>query len=600
MTRLGQVKESGQQVAEAIASALQVEVEIIDTELVRVAGTGKVRNDVGSRLLRGLVNKHVMQSGQPVFINEPGFHTICLSCPLTGSCFYKASMVYPILANREVIGTVSLIAFEDHQKDTLCSQTDTLMEFIGRMADLIGSKVMEREMVAERIVMANQLEALVDAVYEGVVAIDQGGIITHFNRSAERLFGIRREAMIGQSLVQKVPAMPLMEVLQEGKGFNSREVFLSLDGKKLHLISNARPIKNEERQIVGVVSSFRDFSETQKLAYEIMAIQDMITFEDIIGASRALLEVKTQAKKIAASNSTVLIVGESGTGKEVFARAIHSASPFSHKPFVAINCGAIPEALLESELFGYEEGAFTGARRGGKPGKFELANGGTIFLDEIGNMSLYLQAKLLRVLQERQIERVGGTKVIPVDIRVIAATNSDLNEMVQKGRFREDLYYRLNVIPLVIPPLRERREDIPLLLGHYMKRYAKLLNKDIQGFAKEALRACTSYTWPGNVRELVNVVEYAINLEESHLITPDSLPPRLKDGTKKRGSFAPSSPIPTLEQLEKEAIARALEEFGWSEEGKSRAAQALGISRATIYRKIQRYRLTPERPADGF
>jgi len=594
LSRLARVKESAQQVAEAIAAALKVEVEMIDRELVRVAGTGIIRTDVGTRLLRGLVNKHVLQTGRHIFISQAGFHEICLNCPLTGRCFYHASIVYPIKVQQEVIGTISLIAFDEEQKKTLNDHTDTLIDFIGRMADLVSSKVLEQEMLTEKTVMANHLEAVVDSVYEGVLAINQQGVVTHFNRSAERLFGIKKERLVSQDFRAYLASLPLEEVLREGKSFNSREVILNVAGKKLHLFVTARPIRSANRDVAGVVASFRDFSETQKLAYEIINTLETLTFDDIIGSSKSLMEVKAKAKKIAASNSTVLIVGESGTGKEIFARAIHSASPYSNKPFVAINCGAIPEHLLESELFGYDEGAFTGARRGGKHGKFELANGGTIFLDEIGNMSLYLQAKLLRVLQERQIERVGGTQLIPVEIRVIAATNSDLQDMVQKGLFREDLYYRLSVIPLVIPPLRERKEDIPILLEHYMQRFAKRLGKDIKGFAGEALRTCMAYPWPGNVRELVNAVEYAINLEESTLISVDSLPPRLKETAKKR-LMPHGNQLPTLEQLEKEAITMALDRFSWTEEGKTQAAKALGISRATIYRKIQKYKLIPSK-----
>jgi len=592
LARLARVKESAQQVAEAIAAALKVEVEMINTDLVRVAGTGIIRTDVGNRLLRGLVNKHVLQTGRHIFISQAGYHEICLDCPLTGRCFYHASIVYPIKVQEEVIGTISLIAFDEKQKKTLNEQTDTLIDFIGRMAELVSSKVLEQEMLTEKTVMANQLEAVVDSVYEGVVAINQQGMITHFNRSSERLFGVKKEHMISRDFRAYMASLSLDEVLREGKGFNSREVFLNIEGKKLHLLVTARPIHSDNRDVAGAVASFRDFSETQKLAYEIMNTLETLTFDDIIGVSKALKEIKAKAKKIAGSNSTVLIVGESGTGKEVFARAIHSSSPYSNKPFVAINCGAIPEHLLESELFGYDEGAFTGARRGGKPGKFELANGGTIFLDEIGNMSFYLQAKLLRVLQERQIERVGGTQLIPIDIRVIAATNSDLQGMVQKGLFREDLYYRLSVIPLVVPPLRERKEDIPLLLEHYMSRFANRLGKDIKGFAEEAMRACMAYPWPGNVRELVNAVEYAINLEESLIISGESLPPRLKETAKKRLTPHGNQPL-TLEQLEKEAILMALNLFSWTDEGKIYAANALGISRATIYRKIRKYKLVP-------
>jgi transcriptional regulator with PAS, ATPase and Fis domain len=342
------------------------------------------------------------------------------------------------------------------------------------------------------------------------------------------------------------------------------------------------------------VASFRDFSETQKLAYEYISAQREITFDHIIGTSDAIINIKNQARKVAASNSTVLILGETGTGKEIFARAIHAASPYAGKPFVALNCGAIPESLLESELFGYDEGAFTGARRGGKPGKFELANGGTIFLDEIGNMSLYLQAKLLRVLQEKQIERVGGTQLIAVDVRIIAATNNDLLVMVEKGLFREDLYYRVSVIPIMLPPLRERTEDIPLLLNYYRIRFSGLMGKEIKGLTDDAQQACLNYPWPGNVRELINVVEYAVNLAEGEIIARESLPRRVSDKSKKLERKMPeSTEIVPLEVLEKLAIADSLYKFGWNDEGKRKAAEALGISRATIYRKIEKYRLKP-------
>jgi PAS domain-containing protein len=233
MSRLSQVSESGQKVAEAIATVLKVEVEIIDTELVRVAGTGIVRNDVGSRLLRGLVNKHVLQTGNHIFINEAGFHPICMSCPLSGRCFYRASIVYPITAETEVIGTISLIAFDDAQKETLSKNTESLIEFIGRMADLISSKALEREIMAERMVMANRLEAVVDAVYEGVLAVNSEGVITHFNQSAERLFGAKKDHIIGKDAKVILPSLPLAEVLEDGKGFNSKEVFFNFGGRKL-------------------------------------------------------------------------------------------------------------------------------------------------------------------------------------------------------------------------------------------------------------------------------------------------------------------------------------------------------------------------------
>lgn len=594
MSRLAQVSESGQKIAEAIATVLKIEVELIDTDLVRVAGTGIVRNDVGTRLLRGLVNKHVLQTGKHIFISEAGFHPICLSCPLTGQCFYKACIVYPIVAETEVIGTVSLTAFDDPQKEMLGSNTDSLIEFIGRMADLISSKALEREILAERVVLTNRLEAVVDSVDEGVVAVDRDGLITHFNRSAERLFGAKKDQVIGKDSKRILPSLPFSEVFRDGKGFNLREVFINFEGRKLHLLSTAKPIKVNDGHMAGAVATLRDFKETQRLAYEIMNTQEKIDFDDLVGASKSFMEVKNKAFKISSSNSTVLITGESGTGKELIARAIHAVGPYGHRPFISANCGAVPENLLERELFGYDEGAFPGARRGGRPGKLELANGGAILLEEIGNLSLYLQAKLLRLLQDRRIERVGGARLIPVDVRVIAATDSDLQDLVRKNLFRDDLYYRLSVIPLVIPPLRERPDDIPLLLEFYMKRFGDLLGKNIQGYTDEALKACVKYYWPGNVRELVYAVEYAINLEENSRISLDSFPPELREKTKKRArsGVAGDGRLLQLAQLEKEAILTALDQYGWTDEGKVRAARALGISRATIYRKIQRYGLS--------
>ncbi|MEW5897892.1 MAG: sigma 54-interacting transcriptional regulator [Bacillota bacterium] len=594
MSRLDLVSEDSQRVAEAIAAAIGVEVEIIDTDLVRVAGTGKVRNDVGSRLLRGFVNKHVLENKEPILISEAGYHKICLSCPLTGACFYKASIVYPIIASGEVIGNISLIAFSEEQKATLCARAASFMEFIGRMADLIGAKVLEKEALTEKMIMANQLNAVINSVDESVIAVNHEGAVTHFNLSAERMFGLPREEIINRRLEEYITGLPLAELTRGEEGFAPREFFIGVHGKKLHLLVTARPIIDSHGKQAGIVVTARDFKETSKLAYEIMSAQKVITFEEIIGQSPAIRELKARAAKIAGSNSTVLILGESGTGKEIFARAIHSASPRHARPFVAINCGAIPETLLESELFGYEEGAFTGARRGGKPGKFELAGQGTVFLDEIGNMSLYLQAKLLRVLQERQIERVGGSRVIPVDIRIIAATNNNLEEAIASGHFRDDLYYRLSVIPLVIPPLRERPEDILLLLDHYRRHYNRLLGKNIRGYQKQAQDCCLSYAWPGNVRELINAIEYAMNIEEGDLISLASLPPSIRESKPKgTGAFSAPGRWQTIEQMEKQAIAAALDHFGWTEEGKQLAARVLGISRATIYRKISRYRLTP-------
>jgi transcriptional regulator with PAS, ATPase and Fis domain len=296
----------------------------------------------------------------------------------------------------------------------------------------------------------------------------------------------------------------------------------------------------------------------------------------------------------ARGNSTVLITGESGTGKEMFAKAIHYSGSRSKGPFVSVNCGAIPENLLESELFGYEKGAFTGANERGKAGKFELANGGAIFLDEIGDMPLHLQVKLLHVLQNMRFERVGGNKTIIVDVRVIAATNRDLEEMIRCGEFREDLYYRLNVIPLQTPPLRGRREDIRLLMEHFLAKYNAFMNKQITGFTEQAKEVYENYDWPGNVRELENAVEYGVNMAYGDLIDLDALPARLlrdEDGrTQLRDSELPLSQ--QLRSYEKELIAGKLRKYGAAGRGKGAVAKELGISRATLYRKLAELDIT--------
>jgi len=314
-----------------------------------------------------------------------------------------------------------------------------------------------------------------------------------------------------------------------------------------------------------------------------------ITFDDIIGCDPSIMEVKEQARKCSDTSSNVMLYGESGTGKELFARAIHNCSIRKDNPFVAINCAAIPEGLLESELFGYEEGAFTGAKSSGKIGKFELASGGTIFLDEIGDMPIHLQAKLLRVLQERYIERVGGNGVVPVDIRIISATHKNLEELVDSGQFRGDLYYRLNVIPLYIPPIRDRQKDIKPLMDYLLKKYNKILLKDKSGFSEEVVELFKKYIWKGNIREMENVIEYAINMETSNMITMNSIPPKIKSFSCFNKLSEPG--FKTLDQIEKEEIEKLLKYYDNDALAVKKCSDSLGVSIATLYRKIKKYNI---------
>lgn len=350
---------------------------------------------------------------------------------------------------------------------------------------------------------------------------------------------------------------------------------------------------NKEPQRYSKILIFDSIRDLQEKYYEITSTINPMSSFNIIGVSPQTIQMQKEIKKIAKSTSTVLITGESGTGKEMVATAIWKASSRKDNRFVAINCGAIPEPLLESELFGYVKGAFSGADPNGRMGKFELANKGVIFLDEIGDMPLYLQVKLLRVLQERKIIRIGSNQVIPIDVRVIAATNKDLKEMMAANKFREDLYYRLNVIPLKIAPLRERREDIKELVYFFAKRYAKLFGKNLRRISEETMDCLYNYPWYGNVRELENTMEFMINMMENDGILdiktiPDNFFEEVREETKKSIDVSYET-VKSLRELEKEEILKAIRLYGSDTEGKKKASKALGIGLATLYRKIEEY-----------
>jgi PAS domain S-box-containing protein len=428
----------------------------------------------------------------------------------------------------------------------------------------------ERERISQLKNMQQQMTTLINTVQEGIVATDRYGKVVNLNTSAAKMMKITPEEALGADLSVLLSGLSLDSLLERGKDLVNREVYRMIKGRRVYYIVTVKPWMEEEG-VCGAVATLRELSEVRKFVSHLSTQVHCYTFEMILGNSPAVMRTKQEAAQAATGSATVLIQGESGTGKELFARAIHCTGERRDKPFIALNCAAIPEALLESELFGYEEGAFTGAKRGGKPGKFELADGGTVFLDEIGDMSLTLQSKLLRVLQERQIERVGGADSIPVDIRIIAATHKNIEDMVERGEFRQDLYYRVNVFPLIIPPLRHRRED---------EAYEWLLN----------------YDWPGNVRELENTMEYLVNIETGPRISSRHIPQRIKTGSVAPASAAnptAASSVVPIAELEKNAILGALEKFGPTVEGKDKAAQGLGISKATLYRKLKEYEARP-------
>ncbi|OQO98975.1 sigma-54-dependent Fis family transcriptional regulator [Geobacillus sp. 44C] len=450
----------------------------------------------------------------------------------------------------------------------------------------------------ERLKLLREIEGLLSFITDPVLVVDAEGKIIHTNSSAEQNLERSQITIINKHFTEFIKSESLPQYIKQGKPVTNLDVnIINSKGRYLNFSCRLHPLL-VDTQVEGAIL-FLTKPALRQEKEKSSRYGTRFSLDDIIGSSPAITALKEQARKIAKSESTILIRGESGTGKEVLAQSIHRMSHRSNGPFVAINCAAIPESLLESELFGYEDGAFTGAKKGGKPGRFELAKGGTLFLDEIGDMPLYLQAKLLRVLQERRIERVGGTKSIEVDVRIIAATHKDLESMIANNQFREDLYFRLNVIPLYVPPLRERKEDLYELIQYYMNKFCKRFGKEPKRFSSQALKKIFDYHWPGNVRELENMVEYIVNLEIGDLVTVSSLPASIREASEdkmditkekqelqKLNDFSPS--VYSVNEIEEQLIIKALQRFGASTEGKRKAAKELGISLATLYRRLEK------------
>ncbi len=429
-------------------------------------------------------------------------------------------------------------------------------------------------------------QAIMDSVADGVFTVDLDWAITSFNRAAARITGVPAEEAIGRTCREVFhssicdSSCAIRACLAEGRSVSNKSIFIiRTDGTRLPVSISAAPLRDASGKVIGGVETFRDLSELQLMRKELEGLHSL---EDIRTRSRAIMRILDILPQIAESLSTVLVLGESGTGKELLARAIHNLSPRKSKPFVAVNCGALPENLLESELFGYKAGAFTDARRD-KPGRFGLAQGGTIFLDEIGDLPLALQVKILRVLQERSFEPLGAVRSEPADVRVVAATNRDLAAMVERGEFRQDLYYRLNVVQLRLPPLRERPEDIPLLTSHFVRKRNALTGKDIQGVSEDVMQLLARYAFPGNVRELENIVEYAFILCSGGFIQLEHLPEYLQpeDIAAARDRARPR----TMEEIRYQAVLDALSRH----KGRKRpAARELGISKDTLRRILER------------
>lgn len=438
------------------------------------------------------------------------------------------------------------------------------------------------EMVKERY----QVDAIVNSTHDGVIAVDRIGTIRLVNEHAKTILGVEGE-MKGRNITEFIPQSDMLRVLETGKV--ERGDLAAVGGRQI--VINRTPVIVKGK-IVGAVSNFKEITDIQKVELQLRkklhqtGLEAKYRLNDIVGETSEILEAKELADKFAETESTVLITGESGTGKELFAQGIHAASHRSLGPFVAVNCAVLPENLLESEMFGYEKGTFTGALKEGKPGLFELAHGGTLFLDEIGEIPLRIQALLLRVLQERTIRRVGGERIIPVDVRIITATNRNLEEEVEKKQFRSDLFYRLNILALELPPLRERSADISMLVAAFVNEFNEKRKTKIIHVEKELIQLFQKYDWPGNIRELRNTIERMAVLEETECLRLQGA--RFLSEKIRRKSVDGAADKQSIKSKEKELIISTLEKYGHN---KKLAAQSLGIDRSTLWRKMKEYNL---------
>lgn len=572
-----------------IATVTGIDIEVADANLVRVAGTGMYAEGVGQSIRNaGQTYRHVLASRETVFMDNPREHPLCQGCANLLRCRETLSLCTPIVFSDKVLGVIGLVCFDQTERERVLAQQHVFIDFVRQMADAISKAVQEEENVSQTRKWLDMLLQVVDNSNRGILVLDSKNCISYCNEIAiEQL---------------KLPAdrpMRSITLNRTGDMLSGMEEFaVNVDGRASILLGQLLPLDSKDPAFSQVLVFDSLPRLTELLSQSTPPGEETGGLNAIVGKSRAVMKLKAKVLQLARTPSTVLITGESGTGKEMFARAIHAESDRRDKPFIAINCGAIPDALLESELFGYVRGAFTGASPSGRMGKFELAHQGVLFLDEIGAMPLYLQVKLLRVLQERCIIRLGSNRLIDVDVRIIAATNDNLQELINQRMFRDDLYYRLNVIPLEIPPLRDRRDDIPALGAYFLERYCRLFSKRAPRLPAAVTEALQAYSWPGNVREFENIIEYLVNVmpDGGPLLVP-MLPAKIRAAAsghvvaETRVVPAPATtgpyPVVPLRDLEAQAIWNALDHFGDSAEGKRQAAAALDIGIATLYRKLK-------------
>lgn len=566
-----------QNIAETIKAITNIDVTIVDNNLKRIAGTGVFKDKIGHYVPKNSAFEKSLTSGRQYLITDPSTDELCIDCHGRDICKEKLELCIPMKINNKIIGILGMCIFDDKTKEEFINKQEDFKTFESRLSSLISTRINEEKLGIIVEYRSSELMTLINSLNEGIIILNNNKIILSINKYMKDRLNISN--ITQHSSISEILPSKIVDTLIE-KDFNGEIGPLNIE--KYKFIINASPIIVKNRK-QGTVLVFSDFDKMQESVFKAHKVSGIVTFDDIIGESEILKRVKSEAIQIAERDISVLLLGESGTGKEVFAKAIHFSSRRKNEIFMPINCGAIPENLIESELFGYEKGSFTGANISGKIGKFEMAKDGTIFLDEIGDLPLHMQVKLLRVLEEKELMRVGGHDAIKVNPRIISATHKDLPNMVSDKKFREDLFYRLNVVPIIIPPLRERGYDVILLAKYFLEKYNELYSKNIKGFTLNCERALLNFSFPGNIRQLKNLIEYAVNFETSNYIDTETI-------NKKWNNTSVSKMDLTLPEMtkayEKKVIADYINKYGNDLDGKKLIAQKLGISIATLYRKM--------------
>ncbi|MFP8083594.1 sigma 54-interacting transcriptional regulator [Escherichia coli] len=580
---LMQIQPTIQRFARMLASVLQLEVEIVDENLCRVAGTGAYGKFLGrqlsgnSRLLR-----HVLETKTEKVVTQSRFDPLCEGCDSKENCREKAFLGTPVILQDRCVGVISLIAVTHEQQEHISDNLREFSDYVRHISTIFVSKLLEDQGPGDNI--SKIFATMIDNMDQGVLVVDADNRVQFVNQTALKTLGVVQNNIIGKP----VRFRPL--TFESNFTHGHMQHIVSWDDKSELIIGQLHNIQGRQLFLMAFHQSHTSFS--------VANAPDEPHIEQLVGECRVMRQLKRLISRIAPSPSSVMVVGESGTGKEVVARAIHKLSGRRNKPFIAINCAAIPEQLLESELFGYVKGAFTGASANGKTGLIQAANTGTLFLDEIGDMPLMLQAKLLRAIEAREILPIGASSPIQVDIRIISATNQNLAQFIAGGKFREDLFYRLNVIPITLPPLRERQEDIELLVHYFLHLHTRRLGSVYPGIAPDVVEILRKHRWPGNLRELSNLMEYLVNVVPSgEVIDSTLLPPNLlNNGTTEQSDVTEVSEAhlslddaggTALEEMEKQMIREALSRHN----SKKEVADELGIGIATLYRKIKKYEL---------